>query len=68
MASKPPLFEILEKRPAGWPEFVPYALHNDLITLKGLIYFLFINYGYKFLFLFYLVQRKFPKSMFFSLN
>jgi len=36
-ASNPPLFEVLEERPRGWPEFVPYSgghLDDDDASLK----------------------------------
>uniref|UniRef100_A0A915CSF9 Cysteine protease n=1 Tax=Ditylenchus dipsaci TaxID=166011 RepID=A0A915CSF9_9BILA len=33
-ASSPPLFEILESRPKGWPKFVPYVGHDDSLQLK----------------------------------
>ncbi|KAI1700664.1 peptidase family c54 domain-containing protein [Ditylenchus destructor] len=33
-ASSPPLFEILDKRPKGWPKFVPYAGHDDSFKIN----------------------------------
>lgn len=34
-ASSPPLFELLEKRPKGFPKFVPYVGEDDALKLKG---------------------------------
>ncbi|KAH7700927.1 Protein ATG-4.1 a [Aphelenchoides avenae] len=33
-ASNPPLFEVLEKRPRGWPDFVPYTGQEEVLKLK----------------------------------
>uniref|UniRef100_A0AC35FY84 Cysteine protease n=1 Tax=Panagrolaimus sp. PS1159 TaxID=55785 RepID=A0AC35FY84_9BILA len=33
-ASSPPLFELLEKRPKGFPKFVPYVGEDDALKLK----------------------------------
>lgn len=34
-ASNPPLFELLEKRPPGFPKFVPYLGDDEALKLKG---------------------------------